>query len=447
MKIYNTLTRKKEEFKPIKKGQVGMYVCGPTIYDYGHLGHGRSAVNFDIIRRYLEFKGYKVNFIFNYTDIDDKIIERANKDKITVQELTKKFSKIYDEDYKKLNILKPTNNPKPTKHIKEIIELIKNIEKNGFTYQLKDGLYFDTSKLKNYGKLSHQDVKQLQAGRRIKKDDDKKNYQDFVIWKLAKEGEPSWKSPWGEGRPGWHIECSAMSKTYLGKTFDIHGGGQDLIFPHHENEIAQSEAANKKPFANYWLHNGFIQINKEKMSKSLDNFFTLQDIYKEYEPEVIRYMIISAHYRAPIDFSKKNLEQSKKTLQRIKDFVKDAKDSKTNIDKKIIDETNKKFMAAMDNDFDTRKAVAILFEFIKKVNKEGNGRNAYTFLNKIDKIFGLNLNKIEKIPKEVKEIAKEREKARKEKNWKLSDQLREKINKKGFIIEDSNAGPKLKKIK
>ena len=447
MKVYNTLTRKKEEFKPIKKGQVGMYVCGPTIYDYGHLGHGRSAVNFDVIRRYFEFQKYKVNFIFNYTDIDDKIIERANKNKITVKELTGKFSKIYDEDYKKLNILKPTKNPKPTKQIKEIIELIKDIEKNGVTYQLKDGLYFNTSKLKDYGKLSHQDIKQLQAGRRIKKDDNKKNYQDFVIWKLAKEGEPSWKSPWGEGRPGWHIECSAMSKAYLGETFDIHRGGQDLIFPHHENEIAQSEAANKKPFANYWLHNGFIQVNKEKMSKSLNNFFTLQEIYKEYAPEVIRYMIISAHYRAPIDFSKKNLEQAKNALQRITDFVENARKSKTNIDKKIIKDTDKKFIKSMNNDFDTPNAIAAIFEFIKKANKEGNGKNAYNFLIKLDKILGLNLDKIEKIPKELITLANQREIARKERDWKLADQLREKINKEGFMIEDSNTGPKLKKIK
>ncbi|MBT3394941.1 cysteine--tRNA ligase [archaeon] len=449
MQLYNTLSKKKEKFKPLKKKEVGMYVCGPTIYDYGHLGHGRSAVNFDVIRRYLKFKGYKVNFIFNYTDIDDKIIERANKDNISISDLTKKFTKIYNEDYNELNVLKPTKNPKPTKHIKEIIEIIKDLEKNGFTYQLEGGLYFDTSKFKGYGKLSHQDIEQLQAGKRIKKDENKKNYRDFVIWKLAKKGEPAWKSPWGEGRPGWHIECSAMSKTYLGKTFDIHGGGQDLIFPHHENEIAQSEAANKKPFANYWLHNGFIQVNKEKMSKSLGNFFTLKDAFKEYDPMVVRYMIISAHYRAPIDFSKQNLEQAKNSLNRIQEFVSSAKKSKNKLDEKLIQKTKKEFIDAMDNDFDTPKALATIFQFVREANKLENGKNAYDLIIEFDKTLGLNLNKIKKevTPEEIKKLLLKRETARTEKDWKEADRLRDEIKKIGYLIEDSKEGLQIKRIK
>jgi len=449
MKVYNTLTRKKEAFIPTKKDTISIYVCGPTVYDYAHLGHGRSAVNFDIIRRYFIYKKYKVNFIFNYTDIDDKTIERANKEKITVKELTEKFSKIYDEDYKKLNILEPTKNPKPTQHIQEIVNLIKKIEKNGYAYKLKDGLYFDTSKFKQYGKLSHQNIKDLQSGARIREDENKKSPQDFVLWKLAKPNEPSWESPWGEGRPGWHIECSAMSTSYLGDTFDIHGGGQDLIFPHHENEIAQTEAATKKKFANYWLHNGFIQVNKEKMSKSLGNFFTLRDIYKEYDPLVVRYMIISAHYRAPIDFSKKNLEQAKSALERIREFTLNSKESKQDLNQKLIDKTKKEFLAAMEDDFDTPKAMATLFNFIREANKQGNGKNAYTLIIDLDQILGLNLKavKSERAPLEVLELLNMREKARKNKEFATSDKLREEIKKAGYLIEDSKDGPKLKKIK
>lgn len=447
MKLYNTLTKKQEEFKPIKKGQVDIYVCGPTIYDYGHIGHGRSAVNFDIIRRYFLYKGFKVNFVFNYTDIDDKIIDRANKEKITTKQLTKKFEKIYDEDYKALNVLPPTHKPKPTEEISEIISLIKNIEKQGATYMLDDGLYFDVSKFKSYGKLSHQNINDLQAGIRIKADEKKKNFQDFVLWKLSKTNEPSWPSPWGAGRPGWHIECSAMSSKYLGQTFDIHGGGQDLVFPHHENEIAQSESANKKQFANYWLHNGFVEVNKEKMSKSLGNFKTMREIFEQYNPMVVRYMILSAHYRAPIDFSNDNLEQAKNTLDRIHEFMLNAKESKNKIDKELLDSTKKEFLASLDNDFDTPKALAVIFNFIREVNKQGNGKQAYDLMIEIDKILGLNLDKLkkDKIPEKVKELVKQREKARNDKDWAKADKLRDTIKELGFVVEDSKDGQKIKK--
>lgn len=448
MKIYNTLSKKKEEFKPIKKDQVNIYVCGPTIYDYGHIGHGRSAVNFDIIRRYFLYKGFKVNFIFNYTDIDDKIIDRANKEKTSTKELTKKFEKIYDEDYRELNILPPTHKPKPTEEITAIINLIKGIEQNGFTYMLDDGLYFDISAFKEYGKLSHQRIKNLQAGVRIKADEKKKNFQDFVLWKLSKEGEPSWSSPWGAGRPGWHIECSAMSSKYLGQPFDIHGGGQDLIFPHHENEIAQSESANKKQFAKYWMHNGFVEVNHEKMSKSLGNFKTMRDIFKQYDPMVVRYMIISAHYRAPIDFSNDNLEQAKNALERIREFVLNAKDSTNRIDQDLVEQTKEEFIENLDNDFDTPKALAVLFNFIREANKQGNSKQAYELMIEIDKILGLNLDKLkqDKIPEKVKELAKQREKARNDKDWAKADELRDAIKELGFIVEDSKEGQKIKKL-
>jgi len=447
MLIYNTLTKKKELFKPIKKGQVSMYVCGPTIYDHAHLGHGRSAINFDVIRRYFIYKKYKVNFVFNYTDIDDKIIERANKENITTIELTKRFEKIYDEDYKKLNILPPTKKPKPTQHIKEIIELITKIEKNNYTYKLDDGLYFDTQKFKNYGKLSHQNLEQLQAGARVKVDEKKKNPQDFVLWKLSKPHEPSWPSPWGKGRPGWHIECSAMSSKYLGQPFDIHGGGQDLIFPHHENETAQSEAANKKPFVNYWLHNGFVQVNKEKMSKSLGNFFTLREMCEKYNPIAFRYLVISTHYRVPIEFSNDSLEQAKNSLERIKEFMENSKISKKNLDKKLIDSTRENFIKAMDDDFDTPRALAVIFDFIREVNKQGNGKNAYILLKEFDKVLGILKEEKITIPKEIIELAKQRETARKNKDFKKADQIREQLKQKGFLIEDSDEEYKIKKIK
>jgi len=444
MKVYNTLSNKKEEFKPIKKGQVNMYVCGPTIYDYGHLGHGRSAINFDVIRKYFLYKGYKVNYIFNYTDIEDKIIDRANKEKITVQELTKKFEKIYDEDYKKLNILPPTKKPKPTKHIKEIIEIIKKIEKKGYTYKLDDGLYYDISKFKDYGKLSNQKINKLKCGIRVKVDKNKRNPQDFVLWKLSKPKEPSWQSPWGKGRPGWHIECSAMSEKYLKQSFDIHGGGQDLIFPHHENEIAQSEIAFKKQFVHYWLHNGLIRINKQKMSKSLSNFIILRDMFKKYDPIIFRYAIISTHYRSPIEISDKNLEQAKSSIQRIRNFVKEAKGTSKRLDKKLIEKTKKDFIKAMDDDFDTPKAIAVIFDFIRKANKQGNGKNAYSLIKEFDKVLGILKEDKIIITKEIKDLIKKRETARKQKDYKTADKIREKLKNRGITVEDTKKGFKLK---
>ncbi|OGJ52574.1 cysteine--tRNA ligase, partial [Candidatus Peregrinibacteria bacterium RIFOXYC2_FULL_41_22] len=319
LKVKNTLSGKKEEFKPIKDNHVGMYVCGPTVYDFGHLGHGRSAVVFDIIRKYLKYKGYDVTYVSNYTDIDDKMINRANKEGITVKQLAEKIIPEYQEDYGQLKIDKPDTQPKATQYIPQMIELIKKLIEKGYAYELEDGVYYEVEKFAHYGKLSGQNQDELKAGARIEKDDKKRHPHDFVLWKKAKPDEPSWPSPWGEGRPGWHIECSAMSMDLLGETFDIHGGGMDLIFPHHEDEIAQSEAATGKSYVKYWLHNGFITINNEKMSKSLGNFFTLKEIFAKYNPNTVRYMIIGTHYRSPINFSHELLDQSENALSRIKD--------------------------------------------------------------------------------------------------------------------------------
>ena len=312
LKLYNTLTRKQEVFKPIKKGRVGMYVCGPTVNDVPHLGHARQQITFDILRRYLKFIGYKVKFVSNITDIEDKIINKANELNEPIESLTKRNLSAHLEDYSQIGVSKPDVQPKATQYVSQMIELVKKLEEKGYTYIIEDsGVYFNIKKFKNYGKLSGQDTKDLQKGTRVKLNEEKKSKEDFVLWKFSKPGEPSWKSPWGAGRPGWHIECSAMSHTLLGLPFDIHGGGQDLIFPHHEDEIAQSEAAYGKKVANFWVHNGMVNVNKVKMSKSLGNFTTIRDLLANYPGAVIRYFVLSAHYRKPLDFSLTNLDAAK----------------------------------------------------------------------------------------------------------------------------------------
>ncbi|MDP2624980.1 MAG: cysteine--tRNA ligase, partial [Candidatus Peregrinibacteria bacterium] len=321
--VYNTLTNQKEGFKPIQEGKVDMYLCGPTVYDNGHLGHGRSAVAFDIIRRYLEYvyREENVTFVTNYTDIDDKMINRANEEGITVKELADRIIPEYEKDYGSLGVKPPTIQTLATEYVDQMIEIVEKLIKEEYAYELEDGVYFEVEKFKEYGKLSNQKREELQAGSRIDKNDNKRHPHDFVLWKKEKPGEPSWDSPWGKGRPGWHIECSAMSYSNLGQPFDIHGGGQDLTFPHHECEIAQSEAAYGVQFCNVWLHNGFITVDKEKMSKSLGNFFTLKDIFKKYDPRAVRYFFLTSHYRSPIEFSDQQLEQAKNTLDRIRDFL------------------------------------------------------------------------------------------------------------------------------
>ncbi len=453
LKFYNDLSRKKEIFNPLKENEVSIYVCGPTIYDYAHLGHGRSAVAFDVLHRYLLYKKYKVKFVFNYTDIEDKMINRANEEGITVKQLADKFSKIYDEDYAKLNVLRAYKNPKATEHIAEMIEIIKKLEKKKFTYFVEgDGVYYDVSKFKEYGKLSHQNLEDLKAGARVEIGEGKKSSHDFVLWKLQKPNEPAWDSPWGKGRPGWHIECSAMAAKYLGETIDIHGGGQDLIFPHHEDEIAQSEAANGKPFAKYWMHNGFVNINGEKMSKSLNNFYTLRDIFKQYDPLVVRYFFLSTHYRMPINFTFEALSGVKSALERIQqayfELAGVKKHGKVKLD---VGDFRKRIEEALDDDLNVSPALAVVFDFVNEVykNKEQlsaeSWKETVEFFKEIDSIFGILKYEKAEIPLEVIKLAEERLLARKNKDWKKSDELREKISKLGYVVGDTKEGYEVRK--
>jgi len=383
MKLYNTLTRKKENFKPVKKGQVRMYVCGPTVNDVPHLGHARQQIVFDLLRRYLKFSGFKVKFVSNVTDIEDKVISKANEEGVSVKELVKKNYAAHMSDYSALGIEKPDVQPFATKYVNEMIELVKKLEKKGYAYVLDDGVYYDISKFDGYGKLSHQKVENLQAGKRVAVKTDKKNKEDFVLWKFSKPGEPEWDSPWGSGRPGWHIECSAMSEKILGLPVDIHGGGQDLIFPHHEDEIAQSEAGYGKKFVNYWVHNGMVNVDKVKMSKSLGNFKTIRDLLKEYKPGVIRYFVVSSYYRRPVDFSKQALEDAKSSFERLKNIVGGLEDD-GKVNKKFL----KDFETAMDDDLNTPKGLAVLWKLLRS---DVDGKVGA--VKKMDMVFGLELLK------------------------------------------------------
>ena len=443
LKIYNTLTKKQEEFKPIKKGQVGIYSCGPTVNGVPHIGHARSQISFDVLRKYLKFLGYKVKFVSNITDIEDKIIDKAKELKVSIKELTEKNLKEHMEAYDAIGIDTPDMQPKATSYIKEMIDLVKRLEKKGFTYVVEgDGVYYDISKFDNYGKLSGIDLQELKSQRKLRggnKGDGKKDSKDFVLWKFSKEGEPEWDSPWGKGRPGWHIECSSMTNAILGNPFDIHSGGQDLIFPHHEDEIAQSEAGYGKKMANYWMHNGMVNINKVKMSKSLNNFTTIRDLLKKYSGNDIRYFVINAHYRKPIDFSDSKLNEAKTSLNRLKGLVLEIKD-----DGKENKEYLEEFKNAMDDDLNSAGGLNVLWKLVR--DKEAKGK--IKTIKKIDEIFGLGLLQKEKVsvPAEVKELVSERDKARKEKDWEKSDVLRDKIKKLGYVVEDSENGAKVSKI-
>ncbi len=442
-KIYNTLARKKQVFKPVKNNEARIYVCGPTVNDVPHLGHARQQITFDILRKYLRFLGYKVKFVSNVTDIDDKIIKKANELNEDIEELTKRNLKAHLEDYEKIGVEKPDIQPHATQYIKEMIELIKKLEKKDYTYMIDDGVYYDISKFKDYGKLSNQKIEDLVSGARKSVNKEKKNKEDFVLWKFSKPGEPEWDSPWGKGRPGWHIECSAMSESILGLPLDIHGGGQDLIFPHHEDEIAQSEAAYGKKFANYWMHNGMVNVDKVKMSKSLENFKTIKDLLKNYPGEIIRYFVISNHYRKPIDFSDKTLENAKNSYDRLKRIVNSL--SKNKEDSKIASQGYlKEFEKAMSDDLNTALALQVLWKLVRDEKAEGKIKT----IKKIDEVFGLNLLKKEKIevPAEVKKLVDERESARKEKNWAKADEIREKIKALGFKIDDTSEGVKVKRM-
>lgn len=470
LKIFNTLTRKKEKFVPLKKGEVGIYVCGPTVYNFIHIGNARPFVIFEVVRRYFKFIGYKVKYVQNLTDIDDKMIKKANELGITVRELAQKFIMEYFTDTDSLKIERADVHPRATEHIKEIIEMVKSLEEKGYAYEIDGDVFFNVSKFKGYGKLSHQNIEELRSGSRVKVDKRKKEAIDFALWKRAKEGEPNWESPWGKGRPGWHIECSAMSMKYLGKTFDIHAGGSDLIFPHHENEIAQSEAHNGQQFVKYWMHNGYLCLNNKKMSKSLGNIMKVREIREKYSGEATRYFILSAHYRNPLDFCEEQLQQSRKSLQRLKNTIYNVKyilkqekfkDSLNKNEELLIGqikENEKKFMEAMDDDFNTPVALSWIFALNKEVNiyLTSEGFKNKKVLEDIVKfyhdlagqvlgILGDEDLKINFEEQEIQNLIDEREKARKEKDWSMADKIRDKLKENGIILEDTSEGARWKK--
>lgn len=476
MRIYNTLTGKKEEFVPVEPGKVKMYACGVTVYDNCHIGHARSAVVFDVMRRYFKYKGYDFKYIRNFTDIDDKIINRAKQDGITWNEVAAKYIDAYYRDMDTLGIGRADVEPKATEHIKEIIDIVKGLVDKGYAYEAEGSVYFEVQKFAEYGKLSKRDLDDMLAGARVDVDERKKNPMDFALWKASKQGEPSWESPWGSGRPGWHIECSAMSLKHLGETFDIHGGGADLIFPHHENEIAQSEAYTGKPFVKYWVHNGFITVDKEKMSKSLGNFFTIQEILGKFDAEVIRFFLLSTHYRSPIEFSDEQLREAEAsidryytTVLRTRDFLSlDQSKDKTNTEEKNLEDLVvkfiEKFSVAMDDDFNTALAIGNIFELVRIVNKyldgKPSGKKAPELIartNDLLKETGSILNIFNRTPEEwyralmkVKNIGlseedilksiNERKSAREAKDWAKADAVRKELEEKGIILEDKKDG-------
>jgi len=447
MKIYNTLSRKKENFNPKKK--INMFVCGPTVYNNIHLGNARTFTNYDLIAKYFRYKKIKLFYLQNITDIDDKIIIKAKEEKTTWKKLAKKYEKEFLEDISKLKINSIDKYARSTDYIKEIISQIKRLEKKGYTYTIKnEGVYYDLSKNKEYGKLSkRRTIDAEDAVSRIDESNNKKNKGDFCLWKFSKPDEPSWKSEFGEGRPGWHIEDTAITETELGKQYDIHGGAIDLIFPHHEAELTQMESiTGKKPFVKYWMHSGFLNINKEKMAKS-GNFLMLNKSLEKHNPLDIRYFFISAHYRMPLDFSENSLNQAKNSLKRLQEFYLNAKNSKKNIDQKLINKLKENFLKAIDDDFNTPKALGELFSFIRKANTLGYGKNSYKLLKELNTFLDIFEERKTKIPKEILELTKEREKARKNKDWKTSDKIRDRLNKKGYSIQDLESGTKLRKIK
>ena len=462
MKIFNTMTRSKEEFKPLEEGKVKMYVCGPTVYNYIHVGNARPFIIFDTLRRYLEYRGYDVTFVQNFTDVDDKIIKRGHEEGIAPEEIAQKYIKEYFVDADGLGIKRASVHPQVTENIEQIIEFVKELEDKGYAYAVNGDVYFDTQKFEGYGKLSGIKQEELEAGSRIEINDQKKHPMDFVLWKAKKEGEPGWTSPWGEGRPGWHIECSVMSRRYLGDTIDIHAGGQDLKFPHHENEIAQSEARSGKTFSNYWMHNEYININNEKMSKSKGNFFTVRDISKLYDLEVVRLFMLSTHYRNPINFSDEILNQSKAGLERLYNakervefIISKLNDNAENADElKLEEELNsfrQRFIEAMDDDLNTADALSIIFELARFMNSNVNENSTKEFANKVldefNELTGV-LNVVNKkheedmLDEEIEALIQKRTDANKNKDFKLADEIRNELLEKGIVLEDTRQGVK-----
>ena len=471
MKIYNTMSREKEEFKPINEGKVGIYVCGPTVYDYIHIGNARPMIVFDTLRRYLLYKVYDVNYVSNFTDVDDKIIKRAIEEGVTSSEISERYIAEVMKDMEDLNVMEATTHPKATEEIPDMIAMVETLIEKGHAYEVNGTVYFRTRSFPGYGKLSKKNIDDLEAGHRDEKhqlkvsgEGEKEDFLDFVLWKPKKEGEPSWPSPWGEGRPGWHLECSVMSKKYIGDIIDIHAGGEDLIFPHHENEIAQSEAANDVEFARYWMHNGFLKIDGEKMSKSLGNFFTIRDIGKKYPLQVIRFFMLSAHYRSPLNFSDVLVESAKNSLDRVltamsrlEDAMAGAQDREANEEEKeLLDKVTSfvtKFENAMDDDLNTADAISVIFEMVKLSNSSISSDNAKNVINKVYEsigklcdILGI-ITKVETeiLDSDIEALIEERQKARKEKNFARADEIRDMLAKQGIILEDTREGVKWKR--
>ncbi|MDR2571325.1 MAG: cysteine--tRNA ligase [Oscillospiraceae bacterium] len=467
MKLYNTMTMKKEEFVPLEPGKVKFYACGPTVYNYFHVGNARPLIMFDVLRRYFEYRGYDVTYVQNFTDIDDKIINRAIEEGITCEEITKKYIDEYWIDARGLGAHDATVHPKATENVDEIIAMISTLIEKGFAYQSKNDVYYRTSAFSEYGKLSRQPLEELQAGARVDVTEVKENAVDFALWKGAKPGEPHWESPWGQGRPGWHIECSAMVNKYLGKSIDIHSGGQDLIFPHHENEIAQSEGANGCQFVRYWIHNGFISIDREKMSKSRGNFFTVREAAESYGYENIRMFMLMSHYRSPLNYSGDTLIQSKNALERIKtaksslEFIgENGSDVVKDIEKEFVlslPRFRERFIEAMDDDFNTADAVSVIFELVRESNSVAAGaepskefaKAVLIVLNELVDVLGLiygesDSEKSDEPGEEVKALIEARQVARGEKNWAEADAIRDKLAEMGITLEDTPQGVKIK---
>ena len=458
MKIFNTLSRSKEDFVPVDPNEVKIYACGPTVYNYIHIGNARPLCVFDVLRRYMEYRGYNVKFVQNFTDVDDKIIKRANEENSTFEEISKKYIDEFWIDAHGLNFKDATVHPKATENIDEIIEIIKSLEKKGYAYAVDGDVYYRTSKFKGYGKLSHQPIDDLQSGARIAVGEKKEDPLDFALWKAAKEGEPYWDSPWGKGRPGWHIECSAMNKRYLGNTIDIHCGGQDLIFPHHENEIAQSEAANDAMFSKYWMHNGYINVDNVKMSKSLGNFKTVREIADVYGYEVIRYFLISSHYRSPINYNLEIIEQCKSALERlyncresldfaVKNASADIPDDEEII--KLIDSRKEQFITAMDDDLNTADGIAAIFDLVSDINtkiiNKDVSKNVCTaaadMFDELTGVLGLVYNrKSNSLDEEIEKLIEERQQARANKDWATADRIRDELKEQGITLKDTPQG-------
>ena len=467
MKIYNTLSKRKEEFVPLEEGKVKMYVCGPTVYNFIHIGNARPMIVFDTVRRYFEYKGYDVNFVSNFTDVDDKIIRKAIDEGVTADEISKRYIAECKKDMDAMNIKPATKNPLATEEICGMVDMIQTLIDKGYAYEKNGTVYYRTRKFKDYGKLSHKNLDDLRSGERtllVTGEDEKEDPLDFVLWKPKKEGEPAWESPWSEGRPGWHIECSEMSKKYLGEQIDIHAGGEDLIFPHHENEIAQSEAANGKEFAKYWMHNGFLNIDNRKMSKSLGNFFTVREISEKYDLQVLRFFMLSAHYRSPLNFSAELMESAKTSLERILTAAENLRflsknagnETLTDEERDLLDKSEEYvqgFEKSMDDDFNTADAIASVFDLVKFINTTADGNRSREYLDSLYKtlfrltdVLGIIIDKKEEIlDEDIEALIEKRQAARKEKNFALADQIRDELLAKGIILEDTREGVKWKK--